>query len=94
MGDQATVAFSFKPAAKMNVAIGTITGGTVTASAAKAWEGTEITLTGTPTTAGQTATFTVTETNPASGQTARTVSVVGGKFIMPDYAVTVTATFA
>lgn len=93
-GFEATVAFSFKPAAKMNVTIGTITGGTVTASAAKAWEGTEITLTGTPTTAGQTATFTVTETTPAAGQTARTVSVTGGKFIMPDYAVTVTATFS
>lgn len=97
-GFEATVAFTFKPAAKLNVTMGTITGGTATASASKAWEGTEITLTGTPTTAGQTATFTVAATtaSDATGKPAIVVTKNGNTstFTMPDYPVTITATFA
>lgn len=97
-GFEATIAFTFKPAAKMAVTMGTITGGTATASAAKAWEGTTITLTGSPTTAGQTATFTVAATtaSDATGKPAIVVTKNGNTstFTMPDYPVTVTASFS
>lgn len=86
-----TVAFSFTPAeiTKYAVTIGTITGGTVTADVTQAAEGDEVTLTATPSTAGQTATYTV---KKAGG--TDTVTVTNGKFTMPAYAVEVTATFA
>lgn len=94
-GFEATVAFTFKPADRIAITVTQPTsGGTIAASANSAWEGTVITLTGTPTTASQTATFTVTESTPASGATPRTVTVTNGTFVMPDYAVTVTATFS
>lgn len=86
-----SVAFTFTPAqiTKYAVTIGTITGGTVTADVTQAAEGDEVTLTATPSTAGQTATYTV---KKAGG--TDTVTVTNGKFTMPAYAVEVTATFA
>ena len=93
-GFEATVAFTFKPAARMAITIGSITGGTVTANPSSAWEGTEITLTATPTTAGQTATFAVAATTAADATGKPAVVVTDGKFTMPDYPVTVTATFS
>lgn len=93
-GFEATVAFTFKPAARMAITIGSFTGGTVTANPSSAWEGTEITLTATPTTAGQTATFSVAATTAADATGKPAVVVTDGKFTMPDYPVTVTATFS
>lgn len=90
-GFEATIVFKFKPAAKLAVTIAAgITGGTVTADVTKAYEGDTVTLTATPTTAGQTPTYTVTYNDGAS----KTVTVTNGKFVMPAYPVSVTATFA
>lgn len=90
-GFEATIVFKFKPSAKYTVTIGTVTGGTVTADVSKAYEGDTVTLTATPTTAGQTPTYTVKYNDGTADQT---VTVTNGKFVMPAYAVTVTATFA
>lgn len=97
-GFEATVAFTFKPAAKLNVTVTQpASGGSIAASASKAWEGTTITLTGTPATTGQTATFQVAATTAAdaTGKPAIVVTKNGNTstFTMPDYPVTVTATF-
>lgn len=86
-GFTATVAFTFKPATKLSITVNA-TGGTAAANPSSAWEGTEVTLTATPTTAGQTATFVVKDA------ANKTITVTDGKFIMPDSDVTVTVSFA
>lgn len=88
-----TVAFTFTPATvtKYAVTIGTITGGSVTADYDTAAEGDVVTLTATPTTAGQTPTYTI---KKADGTTDTSVTVTNGKLTMPAYAITIDATFA
>lgn len=93
-GFTATIVFSFKPAAKMAITLptGLPAGASVTASPASAWEGTEVTLSFTPPTANTTHVPTYTVIGTADN--TKTVTVTNGKFTMPDYAVTVQATFA
>lgn len=86
-GFTATVVFSFKPAAKKTITVN-VTGGTATASPSSAWEGTEVTLTTAPATAGQTATIVVKDASN------NTITVTDGKFVMPDSNVTITVTFS
>lgn len=88
-----TVAFTFTPATitKYAVTIGTVTGGTVTADYATAAEGDVVTLTATPTTAGQVPTYVF---KKADGSTDASITVTDGKFTMPAYAITIDATFA
>lgn len=91
-GFEATVVFSFKPAAKLNVTVTQpASGGSIAASASKAWEGTEVTLSFTPPTANPTHVPTYTVTGATSNDT---YPVTDGKFTMPDEAVSITVTFA
>lgn len=88
-----TVAFTFTPAnvEKYAITIGNVTGGTVTADYATAAEGDVVTLTATPTTAGQVPTYVF---KKADGSTDASITVTDGKFTMPAYAITIDATFA
>lgn len=96
-GFTATVVFGFKPADKLDVTVTAPsgTGADLKANITKAWEGTEITLTSVPptTTSTHVPTYKVVSTAAPTDAT-KFVTVTDGKFIMPDYAVTVSVTFA
>lgn len=88
----ATVVFTFEPAKLFAVTIGTVTGGTVTASKTSAQAGDEVVLTATPTTTGQSPTYTV---KKADGTVDASVTVnAAGKLTMPAYAITIDASFS
>lgn len=86
-GFTANIAFTFKPAAKHTITVN-VTGGTATASPTTAWEGTQVTISATPTTDGQTAAFVVKDS------ANNTITNTNGVFTMPDDNVTVTVSFS
>lgn len=90
-GFEAKIVFKFTPAVTYAITIGTVTGGTITANKTTAQKGDQITLTMTPTTAGQTCTPVV---KKADGTDVTSTVMSGGVITMPDYDITITGTFA
>ncbi len=86
-----TITAEFEEAVESDITVATVDNGTLSASATKAFEGTEVTITVNPADGFQLkeGTLKVYKTD----EEAITVNVTDNKFVMPAYAVTITAEF-